>query len=109
MRILVADDNPVFQKVLTIMLTNWGYEVEVAVDGDEAWSALQREDGPRLAILDWMMPGMDGIEVTRRVRASTLPIPTYVLILTGKAQAEDLRIAMDAGADDYITKPFKSL
>src|SRR5689334_21123302 len=107
MRILVADDNPVFQKVLTTMLTSWGYEVVVAVDGDQAWAALQNESGPRLAILDWMMPGMDGIEVCRRVRACSRTARPYILILTAKAQSEDIREAMDAGADDYVTKPFK--
>jgi len=108
MRILVADDNPVFQNVLTTMLTSWGYEVVVAVDGDEAWRVLQSEEGPRMAILDWMMPGMDGIEVCRRVRAGSRLARAYILILTAKAQSEDLREAMDAGADDYVTKPFKS-
>lgn len=109
MRVLVADDNPVFQTVLQAMLTSWGYEVVVACDGDEAWSLLQADDGPRLAILDWMMPGMEGVEVCRRVRAGDRLSSVYMLILTAKAQSEDLRVAMDAGADDYITKPFKSL
>ena len=109
MRVLVADDNPVFQTVLRAMLTSWGYEVVVACDGDEAWSLLQTDDGPRLAILDWMMPGMDGVEVCRRARAGSRQGYVYILILTAKAQSEDLRVAMDAGADDYITKPFKSM
>src|SRR5258707_14944507 len=104
MRILVADDNPVFQNVLTTMLTSWGYEVVVACDGDEAWSLLQAEGSPRLVILDWMMPGMDGIEVCRRARAHSRLSRAYILILTAKAQGEDIREAMDAGADDYITK-----
>ena len=109
MRILVADDNPVFQDVLRTMLTSWGYEVVVACDGDQAWSLLQADDGPRLAILDWMMPGMDGVEVCRRVRVGGRLSYVYILILTAKAQSEDLRVAMDAGADDFVTKPFKSL
>src|SRR5712671_2281591 len=109
MRVLVADDNPVFQTVLRAMLSSWGYEVVVASDGDEAWKLLQTDDGPRLAILDWMMPGMDGIEVCRRTRAGVRLGYVYILILTAKAHSEDLRVAMDAGADDYITKPFKSV
>jgi len=107
-RILVAEDNLVFQTVLQSMLTQWGYDVVVASDGEEAWCRLQHEDGPWLAILDWVMPGMDGIEVCRRVRASKRLPYTYVLILTAKTGSKDLVTAMEAGADDYVTKPFKS-
>jgi two-component system, cell cycle response regulator len=108
MRILVAEDNLVFQWGLKAMLTQWGYDVVVASDGEEAWRLLQNEEGPRLAILDWMMPGLDGIEVCRRVRASKHLSYTYILILTAKTESEDLVTAMEAGADDYVTKPLKS-
>ncbi len=108
MRILVADDNLVFQAVLQSMLTQWGYDVVVASDGEEAWCRLQQEEGPRLAILDWVMPGLDGIEVCRRLRGINRLQYTYILILTAKTGSEDLVAAMDAGADDYVTKPFKS-
>lgn len=108
MRILVAEDNLVFQTVLQSMLTQWGYDVVVASDGEEAWSRLQHEEVSWLAILDWVMPGLDGIEVCRRVRASTRLRYTYVLILTAKTGSEDLVAAMEAGADDYVAKPFKS-
>ena len=108
MRILVAEDNLVFQMVLQSMLTQWGYDVVVASDGEEAWSRLQHEEVPWLAILDWVMPGLDGIEVCRRLRASNRLQYTYTLILTAKTGSEDLVTAMDAGADDYVTKPFKS-
>ena len=108
MRILVAEDNLVFQWGLRSMLTQWGYDVVVVSDGEEAWRQLQDEEGPRLAILDWLMPGLDGIEVCRRVRATNRTSYTYILILTGKTESEDLVIAMDAGADDYVTKPFRS-
>jgi DNA-binding response OmpR family regulator len=108
MRILIADDNLVFQTVLKAMLTQWGYDVVVANNGEEAWQLLQSETGPRLAILDWLMPGMDGVEVCRRVRARNSPSYTYILILTAKTTSEDLVAAMDAGADDYISKPIKS-
>ena len=108
MKILIADDNVVFQNVLRAMLTQWGYDVVVANDGDEAWRLLQAESAPRLAILDWMMPGLDGVEVCRRVR-STLPISDrYILILTAKTHSADLATAVEAGADDYVTKPFNS-
>ena len=108
MKILIADDNPVFQNVLKSMLQSWGYEVALASDGEEAWSILQQRGGPRLAILDWMMPGLDGVEVCRRVRDNFSINYVYVLILTAKTQGEDLLVAMEAGADDYVTKPFKS-
>lgn len=108
MRILIADDNLVFQTVLKAMLTQWGYDVVVANDGEEAWRLLQSETGPRLAILDWLMPGMDGVEVCRRVRARNSSSYTYMMILTAKTTSEDLVAAMDAGADDYISKPIKS-
>jgi DNA-binding response OmpR family regulator len=109
MRILIADDNLVFQNVLRAMLTQWGYDVVVASDGTEAWRILQTEDAPRLAILDWMMPGLDGVEVCRRVRAIRPITETYILILTAKMQREDLAAAVEAGADDYVTKPFNSV
>ena len=108
MKILIADDNPVFRHVLEKMLTNWGYDVKVAHDGSEAWQLLQREDRPPVAILDWMMPGISGIDVCSRVRASSFSHLTYVLILTARPESADLETAMAAGADDYVTKPFKS-
>ncbi len=107
MRILIADDNPVFQSVLKVMLTNWGHSVMDACDGEEAWNILRAEDGPRLAILDWMMPKMEGIEVCRLARAA-FGSRVYILILTAKTKSEDLVTAMEAGADDYVTKPLKS-
>jgi DNA-binding response OmpR family regulator len=108
MRILVAEDNLVFQWGLRSMLTQWGYDVVVVSDGEEAWRQLQDEEGPRLAILDWLMPGLDGIEVCRRVRATNRTSYTYILILTAKTDSQDLVTAMEAGADDYVTKPFRS-
>lgn len=108
MRILIADDNLVFRAVLQAMLTQWGHEVVVASNGEQAWRLLQQEEGPQLAILDWLMPGLDGIEVCRRVRARNYLSYTYILILTAKTGSEDLLTAMEAGANDYVTKPFKS-
>jgi DNA-binding response OmpR family regulator len=108
LRILIADDNPVFLKVLEAMLTNWGYEVVTACDGWEAWQILQGVDRPHLTILDWMMPGMTGLDVCRRVRSSSFGHLMYSLILTSKRDSADLTEAMEAGADDYVTKPFQS-
>lgn len=108
MRVLVAEDNPVIAKTLLHLLAKWGYETAAVRDGREAWQSLTGEDGPRLAILDWMMPGMDGLEVCRRVRAYQRERYVYLLLLTSKSDAGDLVAGMDAGADDYVTKPFNT-
>jgi len=105
---LVAEDNPVFQTMLRSMLTKWGYDVVLARDGNEAWRLLQPADAPRLAILDWMMPGFDGVELCRGVRAASREPYQYILLLTARTDSEDLVEGMEAGADDYITKPFKA-
>jgi diguanylate cyclase (GGDEF)-like protein len=104
--VLVAEDHPVSQTILRSMLTKWGYPVRIARDGVEAWDMLQGPDAPRLAILDWMMPGIDGVEICRRLRTTPCEPYVYVLLLTARAKSEDLVEGMDAGADDYLTKPF---
>ena len=108
MRILIADDSIVSRHLLDATLRKWGYEVVVACDGNEAWAILQSEDAPEIAILDWVMPGLTGPEVCRRVRANAREkdIYTYILLLTSKSQREDLIEGMESGADDYVTKPF---
>ena len=106
MKILIADDSLVSRHLLEATLRKWGYEVTVACDGEEALALLQKDDAPALAILDWMMPGMTGLEVCRQVRARAQEPYTYILLLTSKSQKEDLIEGMEAGADDYITKPF---
>lgn len=107
-RVLAAEDNPLFQSVLRNMLTKWGYDAVVAQNGKEAWQVLRSPDAPRLAILDWMMPGMDGVEVCRRVRAEIREPYIYILLLTARTEAQDLVEGMEAGADDYLTKPFNA-
>ena len=108
MRILIADDSIVSRHLLDATLRKWGYEVVVACDGVEAWNYLQADDAPKLAILDWVMPGLTGPEVCRRVRehARDKDTYTYILLLTSKSLKEDLIEGMESGADDYITKPF---
>jgi two-component system cell cycle response regulator len=108
MRILIADDSIVSRHLLDATLRKWGYEVVVACDGVEAWNCLQAEDAPKLAILDWVMPGLTGPEVCSRVRekAHDKDGYTYILLLTSKSLREDLIEGMESGADDYITKPF---
>jgi two-component system, cell cycle response regulator len=108
MRILIADDSIVSRHLLDATLRKWGYEVVVACDGVEAWNVLQGADAPKLAILDWVMPGLTGPEVCRRVRehSKEKDTYTYILLLTSKSLKEDLIEGMESGADDYVTKPF---
>jgi diguanylate cyclase (GGDEF)-like protein len=108
MQILVAEDNPVFQSMLKNMLGKWGYDVVLANNGERAWEILQQADAPPLAILDWMMPGMDGVEICRRIRKATQERYVYVILLTAKTEQKDLVEGMEAGADDYVTKPFNT-
>ena len=106
MRILVADDEDATLLRLETLLTKHGYEVVVAHDGLEAWEVLQRADAPTLAILDWVMPGLDGVEVCRRVRQSGNSPYTYIVMLTIKGEKREIVEGIDAGADDYLSKPF---
>ena len=108
MRVLAAEDNPVFQSMLSNMLTKWGYQPVMARDGNEAWEALQQPDGPQLAILDWMMPGLNGVDICRGVRAAGREPYVYILLLTARTDSQDLVEGMEAGADDYVTKPFQA-
>ena len=106
MRILIAEDDPVSLRMLEKTLLRWGYEVIVVVDGAQAWKAFEGDDAPHLAILDWMMPGIDGVEVCRRARALGGLRPVYIILLTAKGRKEDTIRGLESGADDYLTKPF---
>jgi diguanylate cyclase (GGDEF)-like protein len=105
-KVLIADDDRVSRRLLEASLTRWGYEVVVTCDGVEAWEVLQGADVPPLAIVDWMMPGMDGVAVCRKVRQRGQEPYIYLLLLTTKGRKENLIEGLDAGADDYLTKPF---
>ena len=106
MKILIADDDPTSVLFLEDMLTEWGYEVVVAADGPAAARILADPEGPLLAILDWMMPGMDGIDVCRSIRDTVRERYVYMIMLTSRTETEYIVAAMNAGADDYIGKPF---
>jgi diguanylate cyclase (GGDEF)-like protein len=106
MRLLIADDDVVCRRILEKLLVKWGHEVEVASDGAEAWQALRCFNAPSMVVLDWMMPGMDGVEICRRLRELKRDIRPYVILLSGKDQKKDLIKGISAGADDYVTKPF---
>ena len=105
MRILIAEDDPVSRCFLEVSLSKWNYEVISTCDGNEAWEAFQRE-APAIAILDWMMPGIDGAEVCRRIRTLETAFAPYLILLTAKSEKGDVVAGLEAGADDYITKPF---
>ncbi|MFN8587750.1 MAG: SpoIIE family protein phosphatase [Candidatus Eisenbacteria bacterium] len=107
MRILIVDDEPVNRLVLARKLRGWGHDVVQAADGEQAW-AMQQEEPFRMVITDWMMPEMDGIELTRRIRHSPQGGYTYVLLLTASSGTEALVEGMDAGADDFMVKPFQA-
>lgn len=107
MKILLAEDDRYLNKLLAMRLAKWGYEVEQVSNGKDALKKLQAENGPRMAILDWMMPEMDGITVTRQMRQSSSSYYIYILLLTARDQMDDFLEGMEAGADDFMTKPFK--
>lgn len=105
MRILIAEDEPVSRRLLQKSLENWGYETVVCADGTEAWNALRADNAPPIAVLDWMMPGMDGPEICRGIRASGVTQQPYLMLLTGRTKMQDVITGLKAGADDYLTKP----
>jgi phosphoserine phosphatase RsbU/P len=107
MRVLIAEDDATSRRILQILLSQWGYDVIITCDGDEAWQALQQSRSPQLIILDWMMPGKDGRELCRLVRAAEDLKSKYIILLTSKGYKEDIVSGFEAGADDYITKPFE--
>jgi len=106
MRILIAEDDPVSRRILQATLERMDYDVLAVEDGTSAWKAMQSADAPRMAILDWMMPGLDGVDVCRRIRTLEREAYTYVIFLTAKSQKSDIVAGLDAGADDYLVKPF---
>ena len=106
MKVLVADDEKVSLRLLESSLRRWGYDVVVAKDGLEASQVLLSPDSPKLAVLDWMMPGLDGIQLCQEVRRNKPDPYTYILLLTCKRAQNDVIAGLDAGADDYVTKPF---
>ena len=105
-RILIAEDESVSRSLLEAILKKWGYDVVATSSGQEAWEAMQAENPPPLAILDWKMPGMDGVEICRKVRESTTLASTYIILLTGQRQKDDVVVGLESGANDYIRKPF---
>jgi two-component system, cell cycle response regulator len=106
MKILIADDESVSRRLLQALLTKWGYEVVSVEDGNAAWEQLSAQDAPRIALLDWMMPGQNGVDVCARMRRLRPEPYTYILLLTAKDAKESVVEGLEAGADDYLTKPY---
>lgn len=106
MKILIAEDDAVSRRLLESFLRKWGYAVVAVVKGDDAWALLEAEEPPRLAILDWMMPGVEGVEICRRVRQRSERPYTYMILLTARGHKQSLLAGLKAGADDYLSKPF---
>jgi phosphoserine phosphatase RsbU/P len=106
MKVLIAEDDPISRCMLESAVAQWGYQPIGVSDGRQAWEALQEQDAAKMAILDWGMPGMDGLEVCRRVRAVQTDEPKYLILLTGRDAKADIVAGLQAGANDYITKPF---
>jgi len=106
MKVLIADDSLIMRRLLQSTLESWGYEVQMANDGAEAWAILQSPGAPQIAILDWIMPVHTGLDICRLVRGQEEGAYTYLLLLTSKNQREDIVEGLGAGADDYVVKPF---
>ena len=104
--ILIAEDDPMFRRILQRWLESWGFGVMVAEDGNRAWEILRQQEPPQLMILDWVMPGIDGLELCRRTRAARCGPYQYILLVTARDRTPDVVRGLEAGADDYLTKPF---
>jgi len=109
MQVLIADDDPVYRELVGGMLSQWGYETIFARDGVEALAAIKSPGAPRLVILDWMMPKIDGFEVCRKVRENHATQNVYILLMTGSKVKDEIIKVLVAGADDYLFKPFDPL
>jgi two-component system, cell cycle response regulator len=105
-RVLIAEDDPVSCHILKSFLVKWDYDVSVVSNGTEALQILESDDAPRLAVLDWMMPGMEGVQICQRLRERKGHPYVYALLLTARSEKRDLLRGLELGADDYLTKPF---
>jgi len=108
MKILIAEDDSTSRTMLQAVLTKWGYDVTATENGDDAFAVLQQEDSPQLAIFDWEMPGMDGASLCRTIRGQGRKEPLYLILLTSRGNHKDIVQGLEAGADDYIAKPYNN-
>ncbi|HKL01440.1 MAG TPA: diguanylate cyclase [Desulfotignum sp.] len=108
MRVLVAEDDRTSRDILTAVLRKWGHDPVAVDNGNDAWDIMQHKDAPELALLDWEMPGLDGLEVCRKIRSKMTSSPPYLIILTARGETGDIVQGLDAGANDYISKPYNN-
>ena len=106
MKLLIAEDEPVMRMILFKHAREFGYEVTEAEDGEQALAHLRAADGPRLALLDWMMPGCGGVDICRTIRKEKIMPQPYIIIVTSRTDSDDIVLALDSGADDYVVKPY---
>ena len=107
MKVLIADDDEIYRHLVERTLNEWDYQITAVTNGAQAWHQLRLDDGPRLALLNWMMPELSGAELCRRVRLELAERPTYIIMLTSRDSTGDVALGLQAGADDYVTKPFE--
>ena len=107
MQILIADDDLTSRTILGSLFKKWGYDLLIVNDAQDAWQVLLQPDAPTLLVLDWMMPGMDGVELIQRVRKQFIEQPPYIILITARAMKGDIITVLEAGANDYIKKPFE--
>lgn len=108
MKLLIAEDDKASRMMLTAVASQWGYACTAVEDGEAAWQAMQQDDAPNLLLLDWEMPGMTGIEVCQKIRSKANDNPPYILLLTARTETADIVKGLQAGANDYIPKPFNA-
>ena len=106
MKVLIADDDSISRRLLQATISGWGHEVVLACNGDEAWEQLRSSESPQLIILDWMMPGVDGIEICKRLRERAASEPPYIILLSRRDTTADIVSGLQSGANDYVVKPF---
>ncbi len=106
MKILIAEDEYTTRLMIQVCLEKWGYQVESVADGQAAWQLLDKPDAPEIALLDWEMPEIDGVELCRKIKDLPRDNPIHVIMVTARDSHSDILQGFDAGADDYITKPF---
>ncbi len=109
MKILIAEDDAFSRKLLSVNLEKAGHKVVSCIDGETAVEAYEKEPSIEMAVLDWMMPGKDGLEVCKTIKSNDDNSLTYVIILTAKNKPEDLALALESGADDFVAKPFNAI
>ncbi len=106
MKVLIAEDDPIQSELLSTLVKSWGYNTILVSDGESAWNAFKSEAAPEILLLDWLMPNLSGIDVCNKINELELDTPPYIILLTAMDSSENLIEGLQAGANDYVTKPF---